>query len=133
MACQATNSVINKPYDDELCRLGLYNILECLLINERADCPTIIAISKDLIDHATLADSSIKVKETCCSLGSSELFSSTVDRLFPSGENGSEKIKIDLATSERLDESSLSALVLPECGPAPQDRAESCQLVDVYH
>jgi hypothetical protein len=62
MACQATNSIINKPYDDELCRVGLYNILECLLINERADCSTIIAISKDLIDNAALIDSSVKVR-----------------------------------------------------------------------
>ncbi len=62
MACQASNSIINKPYDDELCRVGLYNILECLLINERADCSTIIAISKDFIDNATLIDSSVKVK-----------------------------------------------------------------------
>jgi hypothetical protein len=63
MACQTTNSIINKPYDDELCRVGLYNILECFLINERADCPTIIAISKDFIDRAILADSSIKVRK----------------------------------------------------------------------
>jgi hypothetical protein len=61
MACQSTNSIINKPYDDELCRVGLYNILECLLINERPDCSTIIAISKDFIDNATLVDSSVKV------------------------------------------------------------------------
>jgi len=61
MACQSTNSIINKPYDDELCRVGLYNILECLLINERADCSTIIAISKDFIDNAALVDSSVKV------------------------------------------------------------------------
>jgi hypothetical protein len=62
MACQTTNSIINKPYDDELCRVGLYNILECFLINERADCSTIIAISKDFIDNAVLVDSSVKVK-----------------------------------------------------------------------
>jgi hypothetical protein len=62
MTCQATNGVINKPYDDETCRVGLYNILECLLINERADCSTIIAISKDLIDNATSLDSSVKVR-----------------------------------------------------------------------
>ena len=62
MACQSTNNMINKPYDDEICRVGLYNILECLLINERADCSTIIAISKDLIDNVGLVDSSVKVK-----------------------------------------------------------------------
>jgi hypothetical protein len=62
MACQATKSIINKPYDDEICRVGLYNILECLLINERADCSTIIAISKDIIDSAVLLDSSVKVR-----------------------------------------------------------------------
>ncbi|CAF0738227.1 unnamed protein product [Adineta steineri] len=62
MACQATNGNINKPYDDEICRIGLYNILECLLINERADCSTIIAISKDVIDNAAIVDSSVKVK-----------------------------------------------------------------------
>ncbi|CAF1906932.1 unnamed protein product [Rotaria magnacalcarata] len=61
MICQAS-SIINKPYDNELCRVGLYNILECLLINERADCSTIIAISKDLIDNAVSLDSSVKVK-----------------------------------------------------------------------
>ncbi|CAF0803638.1 unnamed protein product [Rotaria sordida] len=44
MICQSTNNSINKPYDDEICRVGLYNILECLLINERPDCSTIIAI-----------------------------------------------------------------------------------------
>lgn len=58
--CQAS-TIVNKPYDDELCRVGLYNILECFLINERADCSTIIAISKDLIDYANLLDSSVKV------------------------------------------------------------------------
>jgi hypothetical protein len=62
MTCQSTNNIINKPYDDEVCRVGLYNILECLLINERADCSTIVAISKDLIDNAVLLDSSIKVR-----------------------------------------------------------------------
>ncbi|CAF1084216.1 unnamed protein product [Rotaria sp. Silwood1] len=62
MICQSTNNSINKPYDDEICRVGLYNILECLLINERADCSTIIAISKDLIDNANLLDPSVKVK-----------------------------------------------------------------------
>ncbi|CAF1000584.1 unnamed protein product [Adineta ricciae] len=64
LACQTTNTVINKPYDDELCRVGLYDILECLLINERADCTTIIGISKDVIDNAALLDSSVKVKMT---------------------------------------------------------------------
>ena len=62
MACQSANSLINKPYDDETCRAGLYHILECLLINERTDCSTIIGISKDLIDTASLLDSSIKVR-----------------------------------------------------------------------
>ncbi|CAF0752338.1 unnamed protein product [Rotaria sordida] len=62
MICQSTNNSINKPYDDEICRVGLYNILECLLINERPDCSTIIAISKDLIDNAALLDPSVKVK-----------------------------------------------------------------------
>ncbi|CAF2741509.1 unnamed protein product, partial [Rotaria sp. Silwood2] len=62
MICQSINNSINKPYDDEICRVGLYNILECLLINERADCSTIIAISKDLIDNAALLDPSVKVK-----------------------------------------------------------------------
>ena len=62
MTCQASNGLINKPYDEELCRVGLYNMLECLLINERADCSTIIAMSKDLIDNASLVDSSVKVR-----------------------------------------------------------------------
>ncbi|UJR31711.1 hypothetical protein I4U23_019191 [Adineta vaga] len=62
LACQTANSVFNKPYDDELCRVGLYDILECLLINERSDCSTIIGISKDVIDNANLLDSSVKVK-----------------------------------------------------------------------
>jgi hypothetical protein len=64
VACQSTNNIINKPYDDEICRVGLYNILECLLINERADCSTIIAISKDFIDNAVLVDSSVKVRRS---------------------------------------------------------------------
>ena len=63
MACQASTSTNNKPYDDERCRFGLYDILECFLINERADCPTIIAISKDLIDGAMSVDSSVKVRK----------------------------------------------------------------------
>lgn len=62
MSCQSSTSTIPKPYDDELCRVGLYQILECLLLNERMDCPTILAISKDLIDHAPMIDSSIQVK-----------------------------------------------------------------------
>lgn len=62
MACQASTSMHNKPYDDERCRIGLYDILECFLINERADCPTIIAISKDLIESAMSADPSVKVR-----------------------------------------------------------------------
>lgn len=64
MACQASNSTNSKPYEDERCRVGLYDILECFLINERADCPTIIAISKDMIDYAMSVDSSVKVKLT---------------------------------------------------------------------
>jgi hypothetical protein len=66
MACQATSSVINKPYDDETCRVGLYDILESLLINERADCSTIIGISKDVIDNAALLDTSVKVRRGFC-------------------------------------------------------------------
>lgn len=62
MICQASSTYLNKPYDDELCRVGLYNILECLLINERPDCSTIIAISKDLIDSGASLDSSIQVR-----------------------------------------------------------------------
>ncbi len=62
MACQTASSIINKPYDDELCRVGLYDILESMLINERSDCPTIIAISNDLIQRAILTDSSLKVR-----------------------------------------------------------------------
>ena len=62
ITCQATMNSLNKPYDDELCRLGLYQILECFLLNERADCPTLLAIGKDLIDAATNLDASIQVK-----------------------------------------------------------------------
>ena len=96
MACQASNSIINKPYDDELCRVGLYDILECFLINERADCSTIIAISKDLIDYAVSIDSSIKVR--------------TENFPYPkfmriSGENDRTEIEVDLATSTRFDQS----------------------------
>lgn len=62
ITCQATMTSLNKPYDDELCRLALYQTLECFLLNERADCPTLLPISKNLIDSATNLDGSIQVK-----------------------------------------------------------------------
>ncbi len=105
MACQASNSLINKPYDDELCRVGLYHLLECLLINERPDCSTILAISKDLIDNASMVDSSVQVsrKENLA-----EIFSASNIL----GENGRQKIKIDMAASARFFQSFIPTLVV---------------------
>lgn len=63
MNCQLTNNNVNKPYDDELCRVGLYQTFESFLLNERADCPTLLGIGKSLIDRAMKIDSSVKVKK----------------------------------------------------------------------
>ncbi|CAF1136521.1 unnamed protein product, partial [Didymodactylos carnosus] len=59
-----------KPYDDVTCRMSLYAIIEMLLQEERHDCPTILAVVKDLIKEG-LQDPSGKVRKAVHKLRSS--------------------------------------------------------------
>ncbi|CAF0769608.1 unnamed protein product [Didymodactylos carnosus] len=61
-----------KPYDDVTCRVSLYVIIEILLQEERYDCPTILAIVKNLIKEG-LHDSCGKVRKAVHKLRSSRL------------------------------------------------------------